>query len=192
MGGMYLLGHVGIALVAAAGLVALAGPRWRRGGVGTVVLVALATAPDVDLFVAEVSHRGITHTVWAGLVLGGVLGLVSWGVASRRGRPAGPDARFYLALGVGCVLVHLLGDVITPMGIRPFYPLVETSYTLDLVAARTPEANLGFLLVGTATFTSVRWPHVAPHRLVWATGGRGTRALAGATGRGLAPLRRQK
>lgn len=142
---MYLAGHVGLALMVGAGLVVTGR---RRAAPGVVVLVLLASAPDVDLLLASVAHRGITHTVWAAFGLGGALAVGGWLLAHRSAAPATPDTRFAFGLGTASVLTHLVGDVITPMGVRPLYPLVPTGYTLDLVAARNPEANLALLAVG--------------------------------------------
>jgi inner membrane protein len=143
--GMYLLGHVGLALVAAALTVRVAGVT-RRSAVGLSVLVLFATAPDVDLFVAGLAHRGVTHTVWAALALGTVFTLSTRVV--RYGRQDSSAARFAFALGTASVLIHLVGDALTPMGIRPLHPLVGTTYTLDIVSARNPTANLTLFCVG--------------------------------------------
>lgn len=148
--GMYLAGHVGLALVTAGGLVVIGGVT-RRVAAGVGVLVLLASAPDVDLLLAGVSHRGVTHTVWAALGLGGVLA-VGGGHVGRSGRRSVGTARFAFGLGVASVLTHLVGDLLTPMGIRPLHPLVATGYSLELVAARDPTANLALLCGGLLVF----------------------------------------
>ena len=147
---MYLLGHVGLALVAAGGLVVVGGVT-RRVAAGVGVLVLLASAPDVDLLLAGVPHRGVTHTVWAALGLGGVLA-VGADPLVRSGRSSAGTARFAFGLGVTSVLTHLVGDVLTPMGIRPLHPVVATGYSLELVAARNPTANLALLCAGLLVF----------------------------------------
>ncbi|MFB6171438.1 MAG: metal-dependent hydrolase [Haloarculaceae archaeon] len=147
---MHLAGHSGLALLAFAPFAYhyCRTDRWRRAGIGTGTVLALAMLPDVDLYLPGVAHRGITHTVWAALAVGALLALLGWR------RHAGPDrrgaARFAFCLGVLSVLSHLAGDVLTPMGIRPFAPLVGTEYTLALVASRDPTANLVLLVAGAA------------------------------------------
>lgn len=148
---MYLPGHVGLALVAAAVLVVTTGVE-RRVVAGVTVLVLLASAPDVDLFLAGIQHRGITHTVWAALGLGSALA-VGGGLLARRSGTT-DDSSFTFAVGTASGLTHLVGDVITPMGIRPLHPLVSTTYSLDLVAARNPDANLALLCAGVCAFAA--------------------------------------
>ena len=46
------------------------------------------------------------------------------------------------------ILSHLLADALTPMGIRPYAPLRDTEYTLDLFTAANPLANYGLLALG--------------------------------------------
>lgn len=145
---MYLPGHLGLALLVFAPFAyrfSRTG-RGRRVGVGTLTVLLLATLPDVDGYVPGVVHRGITHTVWAALVVGALLALLGWRLHAGPARSRA--ARFAFLLGALSVLSHLLGDVLTPMGIRPFAPLVGSEYTLALVAARNPDANLAFLVAG--------------------------------------------
>lgn len=173
---MELPGHVGVALLVSLPVAYLLVARDRRrlcGGLA--VLFAAAVVPDVDLYVAEVVHRGPTHTVWAALAVGGLLALpVALAGCRRRGvdgqpRPRGgtpssesaADATlavggrrswFVPAVGVLGVASHLLGDVLTPMGIRPFAPVVSTTYTLSLTSAADPVANAALLTLGVVAF----------------------------------------
>jgi inner membrane protein len=175
---MYLLGHVGLALVSAAVLVVTTRDP-RRVVVGVVVLVLLASAPDVDLFLAGIQHRGITHTVWAALGLGSTLA-VGGGHLARRWVTT-DDTSFTFAVGTVSVLTHLAGDVITPMGIRPLYPFVSTTYSLDLVAARNPDANLALLCAGVCAFAAA----LTVERASWVPPLRAQ--LAARSGRGARP-----
>lgn len=144
-----MLGHLGIGMLVFAPLAY----RFCRSGrsrpvwVGTITMLLLATAPDVDVYISSIAHRGITHTVWAALVVGALLALLSWRLhAAGPGR--GNATGFAFLLGALTVLSHLLGDVLTPMGIRPFAPLVGSEYSLALVAARDPSANLTLFVAG--------------------------------------------
>lgn len=160
--GMYLLGHLGLGLLAGAGMLALR--PGRRTAVAAGASVAFATAPDVDVYLAAIAHRGLTHTVWAAVGLG--LGLaVLAGAAGRRrgGRRAATVVPGFVG-GVVAGLTHLVGDVLTPMGIRPFHPVVGTTYSLELVAAENPEANLALLCAGCLAAALV----LARERAAWA------------------------
>jgi len=57
--------------------------------------------------------------------------------------------RFGFAVGALTVVSHLLADVITPMGIRPFWPLSDRHFTLDLVYAKNWAANVLLFVLGT-------------------------------------------
>lgn len=146
MSGMYLLGHLGLGLLAGAVMVALR--PGRQAAVAAGVAVLFATAPDVDHYVVGVAHRGLTHTVWAALGMGLALALLAGVAARRRGEGRSAVAAPGFAGGAAAGLTHLLGDVLTPMGVRPFHPLVGTTYTLDLVAAHDVRANLALLCAG--------------------------------------------
>lgn len=150
---MYAPGHVGIALAvyAPVGGYLL---RRRRPGLAVAGIAAVAGAsllPDADLLLPWVAHRGPTHTVWFAAVVGGALGGLGWLLpAWLHGHGV---HRFHLGaggfgLGVLSVLAHLLGDVVTPMGIRPLDPVSDASYSADLVAASDPTANAALLALG--------------------------------------------
>ncbi|WP_136588938.1 metal-dependent hydrolase [Salinigranum halophilum] len=157
---MYRNGHYGVALLTftpvgvalvMTGLVDLAfvvgaGALW------------LAMLPDLDHRVPGLSHRGVTHTVWFALLLGGVLGAA--GVAVGRlglGAPYGPETLGAVGAAVGLVSVgsHLLADVLTPMGIRPLWPLSGRKFTLSLWTADSTLGNYSLLSLGV--FVTAAW-----------------------------------
>lgn len=147
---MYWRGHVGAALFCyapvGAALTHLGDPRLAL--VGAAVAVALSTLPDADeLEGSPVDHRGPTHTVWfvvAGGVAGAGLGALAGLVV---GRPASLAATVGGAAAVS-LASHLLADSITPMGVRPFYPLSSWHHSFDVTPAKNPRANIAMLGVG--------------------------------------------
>ncbi|GAA0526690.1 inner membrane protein [Halorubrum aquaticum] len=150
---MYRKGHVGAALAAYSpvgfGLAAIAGLELAAGAAAVVAWTAMV--PDLDTQVPFVKHRGITHTVWFALAVGLAFGLVG----GTMGIEGGPVATLGLAavgfvLGAGTIVSHLLADAITPMGIRPYAPLRDDHYTLDVVKAANPVANYALLVLGGA------------------------------------------
>jgi len=147
--GMYRLGHYGVALIVYAPLglaLLLANLTWLAVAGGAVFL-ALAPLPDIDVRLPLVSHRGITHTVLFAVVIGAVLGAVGWAISGDGGVTTGIQlAAFGFVVGTGAILSHLLGDVITPMGITPFWPLSDRHYTFGLTRADNTAAN--YLLFG--------------------------------------------
>lgn len=125
------------------------------------VALLFATGPDVDLHVLELVHRGLTHTVWAALAVGGLTTVAGEVVARATAPETGDRRRWSLrvtpanggltgGVAVGC---HLLGDVLTPLGIRPFAPFVAAEYSLALVTAREPTANRVLFAAGVLAMT---------------------------------------
>lgn len=118
---------------------------------GGAVMVSLATLPDYDQRVPLIAHRGPTHTlafaaaVGLALALGGVA--VGEHVATA---PAAGVGAFAFAVGALAVLSHLVADSITPMGIRPLWPVSRWHYSANLVRAKNPIANYLLLAVGVA------------------------------------------
>ncbi|NHN42086.1 metal-dependent hydrolase [Halorubellus sp. JP-L1] len=157
---MYALGHLGIGLLAFAP-VALYLRRTNRtplAAVGTVQVVALSTIPDVDLLLAGVSHRGITHTIWFALAVGSVLATFAILRTHHRPTALGP-ARSTGAIASGltgsyAVATHLVGDVVTPMGVAPLAPVVDAHYSLAIVNAADPTANLALFALGCLATTT--------------------------------------
>lgn len=171
---MFPPGHVGIALAlyAPVGLVLLLRGRARLAVAGTAAIACLTLLPDVDKWLPWFVHRGRTHTVWFALGTGVWLGGVASFVGGYRDRDRATvlgSAAFGFVVGTLAVLAHLVGDVITPMGVRPFYPLSGFSYTLSLVFASDAAANarlfaLGCLAAVAMVLLGVGLPPVASRR----------------------------
>jgi inner membrane protein len=147
---MYRLGHQGINLVLFSPVLFafLVAGFPLAGALGAVVVFTTASLPDVDTSLPVIDHRGITHTVWAALAVGVVGGALAW-------LAAGAFTDLVDALGLSraavaayaggvlsfSVLGHIVGDVLTPMGIAPWYPVSTRSYTLSVCPADSWLAN---------------------------------------------------
>lgn len=150
---MYRTGHLGIAMLVYAplGTLLLTSGRAELALLGGAGMYWLASFPDCDHRLPLVSHRGATHTVGFALLVGGALGLVGWTLGSRIDPLAAPSfALFGVAIGGLSVLAHLLGDVLTPMGITPFWPVWNRTFSLSLTRADNTAANYAFLILGVA------------------------------------------
>jgi inner membrane protein len=107
--------------------------------VGIVVAVVLSTPPDADQRL-PVEHRGPTHTVW--FVLG--VSLAVGAVGALVGLVVGAPGMLAVTVGAAAALSltsHLLADSLTPMGIRPFWPLSGWHHTFEITPAKNPRAN---------------------------------------------------
>jgi inner membrane protein len=157
---VYRNGHYGVALLAFAPVgVALV----TAGLVEFAVVVGagalwLAMLPDVDHRIPGVAHRGITHTIWFALLVGAALGAAGFAVGRVGfGAPYGPEALALVGAATGFLSVgaHLLADALTPMGIRPLWPLSRRKFTLSVVTADSRMGNYGLLSLGV--FVTAAW-----------------------------------
>lgn len=144
------LGHAGIMLIVYAPIayVLLVSGKEKAMGTGLIVAVLLTLSPDIDMWLPFVAHRGITHSLVAAVCLGVGVGVAGWMSSLWSPGDGGERAALGFLVGSLSILSHLLGDVITPMGVKPFLPLNQTSYTADLVSAFSPEANRGLFILG--------------------------------------------
>lgn len=159
---MYRWGHVGAALFcygpAAAALSRAGEPR--LAALGVAVAVGLSTVPDADELL-PIDHRGPTHTVW--FVVGAAV--LCAGVGAVLGLAIGRPAALAATVGTAAAVSlgsHLLADSITPMGVRPFYPLSSWHHSFNVTPAANPRANVvifgvgaGFALVCQAVVLAV-------------------------------------
>lgn len=153
---MYRNGHVGasLAVYAPLGFLVTALTSIEAGAVGAVGVASMAMVPDLDIRVPFLKHRGITHTVWFALLVGAVFGV--GGAALGFGTGVATALLFGgvgLLFGVGTIGAHVLADALTPMGIRPFAPVRDDEYTLDLFTAANPVANYALLGLGGVAVT---------------------------------------
>jgi inner membrane protein len=150
---MYQVGHYGGALLAYAPfgtIVSLSGHA-EVAIVGGLVCVALATLPDYDHRLPLIDHRGPTHTVAFALLVGA--GLAALTAVLVDASSAFADAGFVsfgFLVGVVSIGSHLLVDALTPMGVRPFWPVSRRRYSLDVTTAANPIANYALLGLGIA------------------------------------------
>ncbi|ARS91158.1 metal-dependent hydrolase [Natrarchaeobaculum aegyptiacum] len=147
---MYQFGHYGAALLAYApvgGAVALAGYEQVAVVFGFVCL-ALSTLPDVDHSLPLIDHRGITHTVFFALFVGAGAAAVTAILANAWGLSPTGLVGYAFVVGTLSIGSHILADAITPMGVRPLWPVSRWHYTLNLTNAANPIANYTLLGVG--------------------------------------------
>lgn len=137
---------------------------------GLILMVSLATFPDNDI-VLPIPHRGPTHSIWFALLVGLVVGLISTHIAFLFLAPVSVVFWFGFIVGTAAILGHIMGDYLTPMGIKPLtiwpfhniWPFskfskkfgTEKRYSVDITKASNPISNvllamLGMILTGGA------------------------------------------
>lgn len=136
---MMRIGHYGAAMLAYVPVVVFLGPdRPWVTGLGLAATLGAARLPDLDQKLPFVPHRGPTHTLWFGLVLG---------LSAAAGANAVlPESDIHLLVFAALfpplgVFSHLAADALTPAGVRPFWPLYSRSVSVALVRAENGAAN---------------------------------------------------
>lgn len=148
---MYRPGHHGavMLLYAPVGGVLAAQGHELLGLCGALFVFSAAMVPDIDRRVGWLRRRGPTHTVWFALAFGAATALAAsvvfpylFGLGEDLSLAAG------FALGTFVVVVHLVGDALTPAGVRPFAPLVDWEFAVEMKFASDAPGNYALLGVG--------------------------------------------
>lgn len=153
---MYPKGHKGIAYILYAPLMAflfLQGhPASIAAGVfGFILISAFVMIPDKDISMPFMTHRGISHTIFAAFLFAVGLAFVAMfflPLFSVLGIAAGPFLAFMFSIGMFAIIAHLIGDVITPTGISPFKPFFNRSFSLGLTRASNSVSNWVLYIFG--------------------------------------------
>lgn len=147
---MYRTGHYGVSLLlyAPVGFALLLASYPAVALLGGAAMLVLATLPDYDLRVPFVEHRGPTHTLAFALLVGAVLGGAGYESAPALGLDPRVAGLAGTAVGTYGIVAHLVGDVLTPAGIAPFWPVSGRNYSLSVTRADSTVANVGLLALG--------------------------------------------
>lgn len=161
---MYKEGHWGVSLLMYSPVVVLLMLIDPLINFSTVILAVYglgivsftASFPDVDMKLKNftpIKHRGITHTVWFALFMGSVAAAVTYGLyyyflmmgAEQISLIPPPivAVTFSFFMATYGTISHLMGDVITPTGLRPFRPVKNTRYVkvLEFNGEKSKAAN---------------------------------------------------
>jgi inner membrane protein len=180
---MHRQGHLGIVLLALApvlsGLVALGRPLLALVACSVIVIEPL---PDNDLWGPGLSHRGMSHSLLTAGVIGALCAGGGWVLGTYVTGPGthwllgtivgGPKALTWIEthlatldagvlalvgfwVGSGGICLHLLGDMITVVGIRPYLPVSRRKVSLTSLRAANPYANRGLFGCGVLAIVVV-------------------------------------
>jgi inner membrane protein len=113
--------------------------------------------PDLDVLAIAVGgpfaefkyHRGITHSLWFGPVVGPVLGWLVWRLQRWRGRRDPGDLRAWVGLFVLALFTHPLIDIFTVYGTQLFAPFSPERVAWNALGIIDPIYS-GILFAGLA------------------------------------------
>ncbi|RRJ29551.1 metal-dependent hydrolase [Halocatena pleomorpha] len=172
---MYKRGHFGIGLLVLAPIHYVLLPERPMLALLVSGILVIQGLPDKDQGISWLEHRGTSHSLFSAVLSGAVCAGVGWAVgeyflsptatwlstvATSTGTPAawwGTQLTMYdaptmavigFAVGAGGIVTHLLGDIITPMGLQPFRPFSERQYNVASIPAANQYANSGFFVLG--------------------------------------------
>ncbi|MHB9285677.1 metal-dependent hydrolase [Halobacteriales archaeon Cl-PHB] len=148
---MHQEGHVGLnlALFAPVAYWLTAHDELQLMGVAMVGVVAMAPIPDIDLKL-NIPHRGPTHSVWFALLVG--VAYAALLVVAGVGELSLVETASVGALsGVAGVFGHILGDMVTPMGVAPLEPVSSHYVGLGWCNAGDERVNRGLFQAGIYT-----------------------------------------
>jgi membrane-bound metal-dependent hydrolase YbcI (DUF457 family) len=181
---MHRRGHVGVAMLAYApvGFALLSERQLGLALLGLLGVLAVEPLPDNDMWIPGLRHRGTSHSLFAAILVGGVLGTLGWVVGDQLGAflaGLGPSAvgpfagvfeivgeqlrglderalsRGAFALGVFGILTHLLADAITVSGIRPLLPLSRWRLSFSKLRADNSLANNALFAIGVGALVLI-------------------------------------
>ena len=175
---MHERGHIGLALLFVAPYSFTLGMTYGLSFaiVSISLAVVAADLPDHDQKISFLSHRGITHTLWAiAIVTVGSVFVTQelftwWVVGTPNLIPARPIVAntlppvFARIVGVSVLLgysSHIFGDMMTvgseyfDMNVKPLYPLLDVSFQLGITKADSNFWNTGLFGAGSLAVASV-------------------------------------
>lgn len=170
---MYRQGHLGVSLLSGSPIMLIL----LYNGLVTPAIIfiglvaVLSTYPDMDLDSSYFTHRGFTHTVWFGVILGVTISFIcllgffatnyvlfevkqftgiQTGTISDYINPFTVLVTVFFA-GFSSVVFHTLGDVPTPSGVSIAPPYID-EHGFGWFNADNKVANRCFLYLGVFAF----------------------------------------
>jgi inner membrane protein len=144
----------------------VAGQRLRGRAMGWGAIIGMS--PDLDVLLAPLHdgygewlyHRGTTHSLWFGFVVGPLLGWILW-----RWRDQGREhlLRAWIGLATAALVTHPLLDGFTPYGTQLFAPFWRERFAWNGVAIVDPLYSI-ILVLGVAGIASRRRAEAAKKR----------------------------
>lgn len=151
---MHQEGHVGLNLVLFSPIAYWLATQDELLLMGFMLIgvAGMAPIPDIDMRL-PIPHRGPTHSVWFAILVGVIYAAVL--VLAGTG-----ELELAALAGVGLisgfigVIGHMLGDMITPMGVAPFEPMTSNWIGLGWVKSGDKRINRYFMQAGAYSMTA--------------------------------------
>lgn len=143
---MYPPGHIGVSLALYSPFLAALSfsGNGTMGFLGMMTIVLTCTLPDIDTkppfnkgpFSSLVPHRGPTHTVWFGILIGLITASIFALIPpSLVGMSPLLIFLFGFYFGFFGIFSHLVGDMLNHAGVRPLWP-IGPKYSFHITSAK--------------------------------------------------------
>lgn len=145
---MYKEGHAGLSLLIFSPFMFLfraVGADMNYVVMTCFLMVLLSSIPDLDIKF-EMKHRGITHTLLFGVVVGVLCAIMLGWVYGPLGWVMG------FVAGFGGTASHLIGDSFTYSPFKPLYPFSNREVAYGFFKASNKTANALILVLGLVAF----------------------------------------
>jgi membrane-bound metal-dependent hydrolase YbcI (DUF457 family) len=148
--------HSLLAAVAVGGIIALCG--WFIAGQVSTALASVFTAVSEAATTGATALQSLTPSGASGRIAG-LLRMVADSLGRTGGQLQALDpqtvAGIGFVIGAGGILIHLLGDVLTVSGIRPFLPFSRWKLSVSSLRANSTLANTGLFALGVVAIAVV-------------------------------------
>lgn len=130
---------------------------------GILGMMTGTNIPDIDTLLPVLTHRRETHTFAFAIVIFLLTGasMIGFALALPPVTTFVPNylevTLFFSLMTLLGVCSHLIGDLITPHGIRPLRPISDRKFTLDLVRSGNTTANGALFFLGTVLLMAGVW-----------------------------------
>ncbi|MCX8204199.1 MAG: metal-dependent hydrolase [Candidatus Nezhaarchaeota archaeon] len=131
-------GHLGLSLAVVFSFYVAFNVRGSEALLVAAFIAGLSTLPDLDLNLM-LRHRGATHSLLTGLLVGLVTGAILMHYL---------DFFTGFLIGFGGVLLHLVGDALTYSPLRPLWPFSRRKFSLRLFRSNSEAVNNTALTLG--------------------------------------------
>lgn len=164
---MHREGHLGIGLLlySPIGYLLISSNQTIIFALGLVGMCFWSIIPDIDMNL-PIKHRGPTHSFVAAVIAGAITSIVSMylvliGISTSGAVVLNSSILAYAAAAVFGFLIgglgvisHLIGDVITPKGVRPWWPFSDRKHGHGLALAANEQANYTLSIIGALSLTT--------------------------------------
>lgn len=133
-------GHFGFTLIIYFGILYLLNIFSTEKLILGLLAASISSLPDIDIRL-RVRHRGFTHSIFTGIVVGAVVGYVM--------DYLGYSFIYGFEVVTFAFISHIIGDLLTYRPFKPFYPVSNISISFKLFRSNNRVMNKLLMSIGS-------------------------------------------